>query len=65
MATARKTETLGDQWMSIVEAARVLGMSRLGVLSLTVKGVLEGQHVANRNVISRASVEKLLAERAA
>ncbi len=64
MATARKADVVragaGDAWMSVPEASRMLGESRLKVLSRTVKGELIAQHVAGRAFVSRESVERLL-----
>lgn len=50
----------GDEWMSVHEAARVLGESRLKVLSRTVSGELIAQQIAGRACVSRESVEQLL-----
>lgn len=65
MSAASKTDLSSDQWVGLPEAAAQLGESRLKVMSRTVKGELEAQHVAGRTVISRASLDRLLAERAA
>lgn len=59
MVGSRKKGKDVDPWMSLPEASRVLGESRLAVLTRTVKGELEAQWVAGRTVVSRASVEKL------
>lgn len=60
MGTARKN-ALEDEWMTLVEAARVLGETRLKVLSRSVKGELEAQHLSGRTFIKRASMDALLA----
>jgi hypothetical protein len=67
MATARKTNTpaAADGWVSIGKASRMLGEARLTVMSRVVKGELTAQHIADRTIISRASLEKLLATREA
>jgi hypothetical protein len=62
MATARKN-VLEEEWMTLVEASRVLGETRLKVLSRSVKGELEAQHLAGRTLIRRSSVDALLATR--
>lgn len=46
------------QWLSLYEAARVLGMSRLKLLTLTLRGEFEHAFVGKQPVISRTSVEK-------
>lgn len=64
MATAGKSAgatAQGDAWMSIVEAARVLGESRLRVLSRAVKGELVAQQFAGRTCVLRESVERVKA----
>lgn len=65
MAAASKTDRLSDQWVGLPQAAAELGESRLKVLSRTVTGELEADHLAGRTVISRASLDRLLADRAA
>ena len=62
--TARKTIVSpkpADAWMSAREAGRLLGIAPATVLTRVIQGQLEAQTVANRTVISRASVEKALA----
>lgn len=73
MSTDRKTDLPGtpdetvddvtsapaDPWMSLVEAARVLGESRQGILTRAVKGEVEAQHIAGRTVVSRASIDRV------
>lgn len=63
MGTARKADALAEKWMTLVEASRLLGETRLKILSRSVKGELEAQHLAGRTVISRESVDRILAER--
>lgn len=60
MTAARKTRQSEDPWVSLVEAARMLGESRLAVLARSVKGEVEAKHIAGRTVVSRASVQRLL-----
>lgn len=60
----RKKETPGsppDPWMTLVEASTALGWTRLKVLSRSIKGELEARHIAGRTLVSRASVERVLA----
>ncbi len=49
--------------MGTVEAARLLGESRLRLLARCAKGELESQYIAGRTVISRESIDRLLAQR--
>lgn len=63
MATARKAERTGEDWISLAEAARMLGETRQTVLVRTVKGEVVAQHIAGRTFVSRASIEKLLAKK--
>ncbi len=66
MTTEGKSEAVqADPWMTLPDAAEALGEARQTVLTRTVKGELEAKHEAGRTLISRASVEKLLADRAA
>ena len=60
---ARKTER--SPWLSLPEAARQLGESRLAVLTRAVKGEVDAQHIAGRTVVSQASVQRILAANAA
>lgn len=62
MAMTRKA-IAANEWISLVEAARLLGESRQTVLSRAVKGEVVAQHIAGRTVVSRESVERVLAER--
>lgn len=58
MKTARKKhEPLNDMWMSLPKAAAELGCSRQGILVAIAKGELISDHVADRVVVSRESVE--------
>lgn len=50
--------------MSVLKASVALGMSRHRVLAATARGELESACIAERVVISRASVNALLAARA-
>lgn len=62
MTTARKPEPVADEdWISLVEAARILGESRQTVLARAVKGELVAKHVAGRTVVSRQSVDRCMA----
>jgi hypothetical protein len=66
MEAARKTaEPTEDLWMSQPQAARALGCSRHGVLAAIAKGELVPGLVAGRSVVSRASVDALVASREA
>lgn len=65
MATAgKRTEIdkeLEKEWVSLGDAARALGESRLAALTRTVKGELEAKHIAGRTLISRDSLNRVLA----
>lgn len=64
MSVARKAENLDDaHWIVLPEAARLLGESRLRVLTRAVKGELEAKHIAGRTIISRESLERILSLR--
>lgn len=66
MPIARKKEKgvpAADPWMTLYQAARTIGLSRLATLTLIVKGELEGQHLANQTFVTRASVDRYLAAR--
>lgn len=54
-----------DAWMSLQAAMDALGLSRVRVLGLVVKGDLVAQHIASRTVVRRDSVERLKEARAA
>ena len=62
MGAAGKPD-LKAEWMSLGEAARLLGEARQTVLKRTVKGELVAEYVAGRTVISRESVDRILAGR--
>lgn len=68
MATARKKSPKAldqsQEWLSLVAAAAALGESRFRVLQRAVKGEITARHVAGRTVVSRVSVERVLATRA-
>lgn len=55
-----RKQDIGNEWVSLVEASKMLGLSRQTVLTLAVKGELEAQHIAGRTVVSRKSVERAL-----
>lgn len=63
MANTRKATRTRDGWMSVPGAAATLGESRLSVLSRVIRGELVSEQSAGRTVISRDSVEALLATR--
>ena len=50
-----------DPWLTVKDAAEMLGISRFLVLSRAAKGELETRTIAKRLVVSRASVERALA----
>jgi hypothetical protein len=52
-----------DRWVSLSVAAANLAETRQTVLTRAIKGELEAKHVAGRTVVSRASVDRLLASR--
>lgn len=66
METARKlsppsSET--DPWMSVVQAAKALSLSRQTIYQHCLQKKLQSKTVAGRVVVSRASVERALAGR--
>jgi hypothetical protein len=67
MPTARKNEespaTATEEWASLPEAARLLGLHRQKVLQLALKGTLESDVRGNWTFISRASIRRVLVER--
>jgi hypothetical protein len=64
MTTARKQAPgVRDEWMSLQAAADALGHSRSVTLTMALKGELVTQHIANRIVVRRDSVDALIAER--
>lgn len=66
MNPARKDTdaVVDDRWMSQPKAAAEIGCSRQGVLAYIARGELESDVVAERIVISRESVARLVAKRA-
>lgn len=50
---------LDDPWMSVQEAARVLGMTRFKFLQFAMANRIESTVSAGRTVVSRAQVEQL------
>jgi hypothetical protein len=66
MPVAGKTEetsAIVDRWMSLYEAADVLGESRHAVMQRIIRQELEASVVAGRTVVSRESVRRVLAAR--
>lgn len=64
MPTARKKRVPEDsEWMSLADAARALDESRLSVLTRAVKGEVTAKHIAGRTIVSRESVDTVLAEK--
>lgn len=53
--------TLDGEWVGLVVAARELGENRQSVLVRAIKGDLEAKHVAGRTIVSRASLDRVLA----
>lgn len=49
-----------DGWLTIPEAARMLGIARHTLLSRALDGELTTQVVAGRRFVSRESVDRLL-----
>lgn len=47
-----------DEWVSVVEAAKILGVHRNRVLQLVNAGAIEGQKIGSTWSIRRASVEE-------
>jgi len=64
MNSARKAAPLPDEWISLPEAARLLGESRHTVLNRSVKGEVEAQFIAGRTIVLRESIQRVLAARA-
>lgn len=54
-----------NPWLSVTEAARLLGVSRQTVYARANRGELQTREIADRTVVSRASVEAALPARAA
>jgi hypothetical protein len=65
MDSASKTDALpampADDWMSIGDASRQLGESRLAVQTRIIKGEIVAQHIAGRTFVRRDSVDRILA----
>ena len=60
---ARKTAPASGDWISLVEAARLLDEARQTVLTRAIKGEIEAKHIAGRTVVSRADVERARAKK--
>lgn len=60
MRTSRK-----KQWVSVGEAGRLLGRTRLAVLSMIIRGDLIGEDRAGRTFVRRDSLDAMLETRAA
>lgn len=58
--TADRREPLEDEWLTVKDAAVMLGTSRHLVLKRAARGELSTAIAAKRLVISRASVEAAL-----
>lgn len=54
-----RKEPQDNDWVSLVEASRLLKQSRQTVLMRAVKGELVAKHIAGRTVVSRSSLEAL------
>lgn len=66
MTTVRKNDLtsdqpVADQWVSLPKAAELLGVHRQKVLQLAVKGVLVAEQRGDWTFVSRASIERALA----
>lgn len=57
MAAARKMD---EEWISLPQAARLVGETRHRMLHRAVKGEVEAKQFAGRTCISRVSVERFL-----
>ena len=51
-----------DAWISVAEAAEILGVHRNRVLQLAARGEIEGHKIGHRWNIDRASVEARAAD---
>ena len=60
MSTVRKNAEVADEWVSLPEAARLLGMHRQKVLQLALKRALESDVRGKWTFISRGSIEQYL-----
>lgn len=65
MSARKKRDPVEDRWMSLPQAAAAIGCSRQGVLISIAKGDLRSEQVAGRIVVSRDSVDSLIARRTA
>lgn len=65
MSPSRKKAQPDDQYLSVAEASRRLGVSRPTVLAWAGKGQLVVEVIAGRPVVTRASVEQHQAANAA
>jgi excisionase family DNA binding protein len=63
MPPVRKQEPVdaSNEWVSLTEAARLLGSHRETVLQLAIKGTLKVEHRGNYTFVSRASIDAYLA----
>lgn len=55
----------GDPFVSVAKAARLLGLSRATVLARIAAGKLDSQVIAERPVVTRESLDRLIAEQSA
>lgn len=60
MARQRKNAEPVDEWVSLPQAAKLLGLQRLKVLQLALKGALVSDVRGNWTFISRASIDEYL-----
>lgn len=64
MPDARKQEPTTDasdtEWVSLTEAAKLLGTHRETVLQLAIKGVLKVDHRGRWTFVSRESIDRHL-----
>lgn len=63
--TAPGTRRKPNTWLSVTEAARLLGVSRQTVYARANRGELTTREVADRTVVSRLSVEAALLDASA
>ena len=64
MATAarrNRAEDKKDEWVSIPQATKLMGVARHTLLARALDGEIETQVIAGRRVVSRASIEAALA----
>ena len=64
MATAvrRNAAEEKDAWLTLPQAAKLLGVARHTLLSRALDGVIETQVIAGRRLVSKASVERVIAQ---